>query len=137
MPVQLDRAREKLTALMGDTCRVIRDTDGTADDVLDPDTLILEPPDPDASTVYTGQCLVTPMGTGRTTGVESSIGDTIVVIGAYKVHLPYDSPVVLRNDRVIILTSEDPQLVGLSLRVVEPERTSFLVQRVLLCEVIR
>lgn len=49
-----DQSAERATveARMLDTCRLTRDAEGVADDVLDPVTLELVPPSPDSTTIY-------------------------------------------------------------------------------------
>jgi hypothetical protein len=133
--IQLDRARAKLTSLMSDACSIVYDADGNDSDTLDPTTLHLTPAAP-GTTVYSGACRISPMGTGRSTGLESQLGDLDVVLTTYKVAIPFDAAEVAHNAVVTITASADPELVGVPMRVLGAEHTTLLVQRTLICQVI-
>lgn len=134
--VRLDRARAKVVDLMADKCRIFRDPDGNDSDVLDPETLQLVPPEPAGTNYYSGPCRVTLMGTGRSTGIEAPYAETDAVVSTYKVSVPFDAPLVLRNDLVVILDSADFQLRGARMRVLEAQKATILVQRNLVCQLV-
>lgn len=52
--------REVSAAALTDSCRVLRDTEGVADDTFNTTTLTYEPPADDATEVYDGPCLLEP-----------------------------------------------------------------------------
>jgi hypothetical protein len=76
------------------------------------------------------------MGTGRSTGIEAPYAETDAVVSTYKVSVPFDAPLVLRNDLVVILDSADFQLRGARMRVLEAQKATILVQRNLVCQLV-
>jgi hypothetical protein len=105
--VNLATARRLVEKQMTDSCQVERDRAGYYDDVLDMGTgqLLKRPLTPEV--VWSGPCLVAPTSVGQT--VE---GARVMERRGYRVRLPYDSPQLLRGDRLTITSSADDQLLG-------------------------
>lgn len=123
----LSTARLAVEALMDDTCTITRDAEGFSDDVLDPVTGRLAPPNPDTTSVYTGRCKVSPGGTQPS---EREEGGSDVHARTYNGSVPWDAPMPAVGDLLTVASSHrDPQLVGKSFRVQSVAVSTFLVSR--------
>lgn len=107
MKPSLTTVRRLLEKHLTDSCRIERDRAGVLDDQLDAGTLRLVPRPNPPEVVWTGPCLIRPTATGQT--VE---GARVVERRGYAVRLPHDSPAFYRGDRIVVTSSDDPQLVG-------------------------
>ncbi|MFI6813767.1 DUF6093 family protein [Nonomuraea sp. NPDC050328] len=104
----LAAGRAAALKLMRDTCEVER-KDGPP--VLDPDTGLYVQ---NWATVHAGICRVKPRASS-----ETEWGEHEVTLHQYAVSLPWDTgPVIQREDRLTVLTSDDGWLVGRPLEVV-------------------
>lgn len=87
-----------------------------------------------AATVYTGPCRVR----RPTTAQEQQIvfGDINVTVARFIVNLPYDAPHVAIGDVFTLTVSDDPQILGVPMRVAVVIAKSVLMYRQLGLEVI-
>lgn len=93
---------------MTDTCRITRAVASTGD--VDPVTGL--PTAGTRTTVYTGVCRVRTGGSVSAGSQRQVAGDTVTAVSSL-LHLPIGAPQVKVNDRVEILTSVNPTMVGL------------------------
>jgi hypothetical protein len=125
----LDAAQGLVEGLMdGAACRVTRDESQREDDTLDPDTLELVPPDPDAGPVYDGPCTFT-----RISGTEAAPAHdrSAYTEQRWRVSVPLAAPPLKVNDRIVLTKCKRmPDLVGREFRVDElVESGSYAVSR--------
>jgi len=118
---ELAGMRAASEAAMPDVMRITR---GSSEMVLDPDTGILAPADPEV--VYQGRGRLRPP---NTTEVEVLFGDEQVNKQRYVLTAPWDSPEILIDDRVSVVQCSDPHIGGRSFRVVAVSGGSFLLDR--------
>lgn len=124
---------------MDDTCTIIRDSQGTADDVLNTVTGSLVPPAPDTVTVYDGATLG---DAGRELGGRCKVsaadpatdvrrqGGVDIFETAYNGSVPWDAPMPAIGDVLTITSSRrDPELVGQEFRVTAVGVSTFLISR--------
>jgi hypothetical protein len=127
----LTRAQASAAAVLHDRCRLTRDSEGVADDVLDPTTLELTPPALDASTIYEGQCLVADLS--NLTRQAPDVRDALA--HRYRVRLPASAPEPRVGDRFVALSAAlDAALVGKTMVVVDIVLASLLVTRQIIVE---
>jgi hypothetical protein len=107
------------------TCTITRPG---GDPVFDPNTGTYT--DPPATTVYTGNCLVAPVGADRV--VE--FGEAPLSLRTYNMTLDGLTETVNVEDTVTVATAADPQLDGLVLRVLDVKKSSIPTNRRLVCE---
>lgn len=119
--MNLTTARQLVEKHLTDRCLIERDRAGVYDDVLDISTmkLLRRPEEPEV--IYDGDvegeggpCLIAPVGIGQT--VE---GARVMERRGYRVRLPYDAPIFLKGDRLTVVMSDDAELVGRLLVVVD------------------
>lgn len=106
------------------TCAITREVDGA----FDPETG--EYGDPTVTTIYDDACQVLPVGADRV--VE--FGEGPVSLRQYDVTLTGLSEAVNVEDKVAVSSDDDPQLDGLSLRVLDVPKSSLPTNRHLVCE---
>lgn len=130
-----DQSAERATveARMLDTCRLTRDTEGVADDVLDATTLELVPPVPDSTTIYEGACSIAPYvrDENRTEGQRE---DTRQL---WRGRLPITAGPPLYGDRLEVLSVHDDgdsSLVGRRFTVVRIGAHTLGVSRTLVLQ---
>lgn len=86
----------------------------------------------DPSVYHSGSCRIQALA--RTQGA-ADVGDRQVTVRPYRVSWSVDVPEVRINDQVAVtVCTDDPQLVGHILRVVDIPEGSLLWQRDLICE---
>lgn len=129
MGVDLTVARQAAEWLMTSACTLTRDTEGVADDALDPVTLKLTRPPGEPAILYAGACVVRQVEPRA--GENEATGEDRERPG-FQVDLPWTAPTPERWDVVTITACDDASLVGVSLRVEEVHRTQWLVRRQLL-----
>lgn len=122
----LNRFREMAGRTFVDSCQVTRPTESGT---LDPLTGVWTPGT--ALSVYDGACRVRP---ANQIDVETLFGGEPSTIQRYVVTLPWDAPLVRREDRVTITSSGDDQLEERHLSVVSVRVRSNHVDRRLGCE---
>jgi hypothetical protein len=117
---------------MVDQCRILRDSAGPRDDVLNRTTGRIAPPAGDETTVYEGICgptVETPLDARREEGGRTAH------YRAWRTRIPMSAPLPVRNDVVLILECErDPTLVGRRLRITDVNQSSIGVTRRLALE---
>lgn len=124
-----------IEGFMIDECLISRDEQGVYDDVLDEETGELVQPDPDVVEVYSGACLLKPMGTKDQ---AYDTGDQPVYRKGYNVLLPKEVDDVRLGDVLTMTTSvRDPALEGYSFRVFEVRVSTHSVYRHIRVEDIR
>lgn len=127
---KLDSAMRAVERLMVDACKITHDLLGPADDTLDPDTLEMHKPSPDAATLYEGACRVRVKDSGAGRGREE--GGEYVRVRTGTVKLPLDSPDIPPGAVVEITEStHDEALVGRFFVVVDVVSTTLAIQRTL------
>ena len=129
LPANLARARAVCEATMLDSCVVVRDAEGAADDTLNESTGALAPPSPDTTTIYSGPLCFKPTGLREAEGAD---GGRLVVAKYYEAKLPVNAASgAIRNGDVLTLTAcgQDPTFVGRSFRVSVVEGRTLAVQR--------
>jgi hypothetical protein len=127
LPYLASAALHAERAIMVDTCSITRDVEGVLDDTLNLTTGTLTAPAPDASSVYTGACLVSPATTMEKT--DESAGK-IIPSRRYGVRIPTTAPTVRPGDLIEITERErDASLIGRVLRVESITRQSLAVTR--------
>lgn len=117
---------------MTDRCRVVRDTPGPRDDVLDRTTGRLVPPAGDEVTIYEG-----PSGPLVETAVDArrAEGGRTVHYRAWRTRIPMEAPLPVEGDIVIMLVSRaDSTLNGRRFRIVDVNQSSVGVTRRLALE---
>lgn len=127
----LEAARLQVESLMTDSCRITRPVDGVRDDTLDPDTLQLEPPDPDVIEVYAGKCGISARNpSGQSTqSLAEDAGDREWA-ARYTLKTPVGAAVPQPGDTVEITACvRDPHMVGLKFRVIGPTFGTFKTSR--------
>lgn len=114
---------------MVDTCVIRFDPEGAGDDVLDPETLAMVRPDPDANVLYEGPCRV------RFRPAEGSENEPGGVPTRYRrgaVAIPLSAPAIPTGAVVTITEAEhDPELVDRDYVVVDSLDKSLAIQRIL------
>ncbi|WP_256789817.1 DUF6093 family protein [Frankia sp. AvcI1] len=126
----LAAAQVEVESLMVDACTITRDVDGVRDDVLDPATLALVPPDPDTAIVYTGPCGIAARSpAGQSTQSLIADGGDREWAARYTLKTPLAGPVPEPGDTVLITASRDPGMVGLEFRVIGPTVGTFRLSR--------
>ena len=118
----LEFARLQVESLMTDSCRITRPIDGVRDDTLNPATLQLEPPDPDATLVYEGPCGISARNpSGQSTqSLTEDAGDREWA-ARYTLKTPVSADVPEPGDMVTITACvRDPHLVEQVFRVIAP-----------------
>jgi hypothetical protein len=103
------RARAAALATMTDTCTIRRDPDFEADSTLNTTTGVLTAAAPATVEVYSGPCLVSPLGRQEDRGDE---GGAAVVQSDYRAKIPADAASTAIGDILTVDTSRDPLLVG-------------------------
>jgi hypothetical protein len=98
---------------MLDTCRITR-ADPDADNAVDPVTGL--PAAGTRTTVYEGKCRLRTPGTVSTGSTRQSAGDVITSVTPI-LSVPISAPAAWVDDRVEMLTSVNPAVVGLRLTV--------------------
>lgn len=121
------------TALLTDTCSVVRRTAGA----FDPGTGTYPPAS--ETTLYSGSCRVDAMsGAGRVGSSRVNVGEEAVVRNDFLVFLPPDEDTAKPEDIVIVISSEDGAMVGRELVVKANDAAyspnSATAMRALLCE---
>ena len=128
----LDYGRRIAEEAMVDRCRILRDTPGTRDDVLDRATGRLTPPAGDEDLIYEGPCgptVETPLDARREEGGRTAH------YRAWRTRVPMDAPLPARNDIVVILfCKDDPTLNGRRLQITDVNQSSVGVTRRLALE---
>lgn len=116
--------------LQGDVGTVTRP--GAIPGTIDPDTGVFTPPA--ATTVYDGQCRVRK----PTTALEQEIvfGDVNVTVSRYVVSLPHDAPLMSIGDVFTLTATDDPEILGVPMRVAVVVGKSVLMYRHIGVEVI-
>lgn len=109
------------------TCTIVRD-DPSATPTFDPATGTYT--DPAAITVYTGRCLVMPVGQNQV----SQFGDGPTSLRQYQVTLSGLSVTIHVEDLLTVSATADPDLDGLQLRVLDVRKSSLPTNRRLVCE---
>lgn len=140
-------ARQAVEALMDDTCEIVHDPQGVADDTLNTVTGELNPPAPDDTTIYDattlgedgrelgGRCKVTPMTRDPRSTTE---GGVAVRTGLYNGGLPWDAPIPPIGAVLTVKTSRrDPDLVDQEFVVKDVAFGTFLVSRKMMLEIRR
>ena len=125
----LPQLRAEAESLMRDTCMITRiDPDGTP--VFNSDTGLYVDPLP--LTVYTGKCRV--KGNARFDHVVQAGGQPVTLY-RFAVSVPVGS-ITFKVDDIVHVTASalDPAMVGLNLRVRQPEFGSQITARRLGCE---
>lgn len=119
----LAERRARAEAHMVDTCTVRRITRGAFNELTG-----AHAPDV-ADTVYSGRCLARPAG-------ESSVvyGERPITVRRFMVLVPVDAAGIEPDDVLTVDTSDDDELVGTSLRIVDVDSGSLAVRRALICE---
>jgi hypothetical protein len=136
--VDLSGAREALEGFMRDprtgaTCQVDRDAEGASDDVLDEETGAIVPPVGDDGRVWEGPLLVTVLsGSDEEAALTAGMDREDA---AYVLKFPVDTPEFFRGDKVTLLTSADPTLVGERLVITRVIRKTIQVSRKALAKV--
>lgn len=132
--LDLTRARLAAESLMVDACTITRDAKGADDDTLDQATGVLTPPNPDTTTVYSGPCLVHPVGNiPRPEGLSE--GGVAIVTARYEATIPHTAAIARHGDVLTVTASQwNPGLVGRSFRVKEALAVSVNIRRSLLIE---
>ena len=124
--------RRMVERRMLDTGTLRRDTPGTDDDVLDLDTGVLTPPANDVATVYTGKCIVYPTALNQRIAEE---GGRTYTNKTLTVRLPWDAPEPRVGDLFTVTSSQhDAVLVNLPLRVLQVDKSTFLISRDMIVE---
>lgn len=127
MTLDLVGPRQVAESTLTATCTITRDVEGHGDDTLDPTTLALVSPDPDATTVYAGACSVRPVS--RLQPTEEGGAD--VYSHVYRVLLPVTAEPAI-GDLVSVRAvgdDGDPSLVGRTLVITEVAFSSRAVLR--------
>jgi hypothetical protein len=88
--------------------------------------------DSTGATVYTGSCRVRPLGGGQV--VFAGEGQTVQRM--YEVWLPWDTVGIVVSQFVTIDESNDPDMAGRVLRIVDVQGGTDAVHRKLICEAI-
>lgn len=102
---------------MLDTCMITRDSGGVYDDILDEDTLQLVRTSGDEDLIYTGKCLIKPVGAKDLSYDE---GELPVFRKVYDVFLPKDSSEVrIGDDFKMTASLRDETLEDEEFRVME------------------
>lgn len=109
------------------TCTVTRE-DPDGEPTFDPNTGTYT--DPADLTVYTGRCLVMPVGQDRVT----QFGDGPVSLRQYQVTLTGLGTTIHVEDLVTVTDQADPNLDGVQLRVLDVRKASLPTNRRLMCE---
>lgn len=123
--IDLSRVIDEFDRELVDACRVHRGRPGTADDVLDPETLELIAVD--GAPVYEGRCLVTGGGTAG----EEQLGQVDERVATYRLRIPLASTADIRpGDVVTVLeTRWAPSLAGRRFLLVDERTASLAVSR--------
>lgn len=125
MGPDLTAARATAATVFDTTVRITFDQQGDTDDVRDPDTGALTPPDPDAVTVWTGDVMLRP--DRQTRAAQRTAGQSLSDDG-YHARLPGDAPEIPLSAVVTVLASESrPRLVGRTLVVIKIDDGSMAV----------
>lgn len=125
---ELARLRDDQEAFLPDTCTITR---GDATPTFNPATLEYDS-DPD-TTIFTGPCRVSPMDIQQH---NVMFGETSRDLLLYIATMPFDAPVLNKDDTFTVTASNDGQLVGRSLDVHSVIVTSLeTARRVVLQEV--
>lgn len=124
----LTAARATAAGLLGDTCTIVGDAEGTDDDVLDPDTLELGPAPNDTTDVYSGPCLV---GVVTNRDRPAVLGGEQYVTDLYRLRLPSEADPRPGNWVTIDAVHDggDATLVDRQFRILEVTRATLLVTR--------
>ena len=127
----VEAARKVAEAAMVDVCVVYRDSEGSADDVLDDATGSLIPPASDQDEVYRGCCLL------RTQNIQDRHEDEGGAILARKLQgarVPVSAAIAPGDVLLVLAARHDPQLVGRRAVVIDAEVRTFAVTRKLTLE---
>jgi hypothetical protein len=136
MAIDLSYARTTVgTLLLVDQCTITASQLGTQNWTLDETTLVLTPPD--VSTVpivYSGNCQITNSAAGSS--VREDIGIE-TKLNSYKVRVPWnEGDSIIKGNFVAMTACQDSTLVGAVLCVEHVVRTSIMVWRELICELL-
>lgn len=102
---------------MIDECEIRRDPEGVYDEVLDTSTGLLISPEPDTTLVFSGQCLIKPMGTKDQ---SYDLGGQPSYRKGYNVLLPKTLEDVRIGDTITMVTVQhDEKLEGMTFRIFE------------------
>lgn len=130
--LDLTTARAATETIMVDTCTITLDAAGADDDTLDQNTGALTPPDLDATTLYTGACLVRPADNVPRAVSE---GGVAIVASLYEAILPHTAPAIPPGAVLTVTASEwNASLVDRVFRVRETIEATVHLRRRLLIE---
>jgi hypothetical protein len=122
MAINLNRLKTVAERYMRDTLTITRPEDD-ASMVLDPVTMALTI---DSAAIYTGKGMVAVMGTSS----PQTLGEGVPVARLMvEVSIPAASPAINPNDIITVTASEDPRLVGKTIRVVAEIPATYSVMR--------
>lgn len=124
---EIDSMRDHAELAMPDTGTITREGSGGT---LNESTGVWTPAA--ASTIYTGKMRFV----AASSASESDFGDVDITTAPYMVQVPWDAGAIEPGDRVDITVSSDGLSDGFTLRVVSVRRTSFLISRQLVCELL-
>lgn len=121
-------ARALAESAMVDTCTITRDAQGSADDTLNDVTGELSQPTGDATTVYSGPCLLRTTAALRARSEDE--GGAVLQRRIQAARLPVSAAEVKLGDVLTVTAAaHDPQLVGRPYRVLDSEVNTFAVTR--------
>lgn len=127
MAIDLTTARSKVEELtMLDECDITADAEGMQDAALNEVTGELA--NPAAAPIYSGKCSVKP---DDTQPIEDASDNLLL---RYTVTLPYTASGVREGHAVTMTATQDPDLMGQTLRVVSVDLKTLMVSRKLRCE---
>lgn len=129
--VDLGRLSSRIETLMVDACTIHADSEHTGDDVLDPDTLRLEPPVGDDSLLYSGKCILRP----PQRAAEAVEGGATVNVGRPRLTIPVSAPAIPVGARVTMTAATHlPELVDATFRVADVRQATLTAARTLFLE---
>ena len=121
--------RRQAESMMVDTCTITR---ASGPPTFDAVTGVYTDPTP--TTVYTGKCRVRTRSLGFLRNREVEAGERETVIWPYMVMVPVTDADVQVLDKVTVTASQDPALVGVTLRVRTAQLATNATARKLDCE---